>query len=76
MQKLADISLRRPIFGSMIVIALVVVGIASYFRLGVDRYPTIDLPQVSIRTELAGASPEEKETTITKQVEEVVKTIR
>ena len=75
MQKLAEISIRRPVFASMIILALVVVGVASYFRLGVDRFPSVDLPNVSIRTTLPGASPEEVETIISQPIEEVVNTV-
>jgi hydrophobic/amphiphilic exporter-1 (mainly G- bacteria), HAE1 family len=75
MQKLAEISIRRPVFASMIVLALVVVGATSYFRLGVDRFPSVDLPNVSVRTTLPGASPEEVETVISRPIEEVVNTV-
>jgi HAE1 family hydrophobic/amphiphilic exporter-1 len=75
MQKLAEISIRRPVFASMIILALVVVGSASYFRLGVDRFPAVDLPNVSVRTSLPGASPEEIETVISQPIEEVVNTV-
>jgi HAE1 family hydrophobic/amphiphilic exporter-1 len=75
MQKLAEVSIRRPVFASMIILALVVVGVASYFRLGVDRFPSVDLPNVSIRTTLPGASPEEVETIISQPIEEVVNTV-
>jgi HAE1 family hydrophobic/amphiphilic exporter-1 len=61
-QKLAEVCIRRPVFATMIVLALVVVGSASYFRLGVDRFPSVELPTVSVRTELPGASVEEMET--------------
>ena len=47
MQKLAEVCIRRPVFATMIVLALVVVGSASYFRLGVDRFPSVELPTVS-----------------------------
>ncbi len=59
----------------MIILALVVVGVASYFRLGVDRFPSVDLPTVSVRTTLPGASPEEVETIISQPIEEVVNTV-
>ena len=59
----------------MIILALVVVGATSYFRLGVDRFPSVDLPNVSIRTTLPGASPEEVETIISQPIEEVVNTV-
>src|SRR5713101_912117 len=76
MQKLAEICIRRPVFASMIVLSLVVVGAASYFRLGVDRFPAVDLPTVSIRTELPGASTEEMETQVSQKIEESVNTIQ
>jgi HAE1 family hydrophobic/amphiphilic exporter-1 len=76
MQKLAEICIRRPVFASMIVLSLVVVGAASYFRLGVDRFPAVDLPTVSVRTELPGASSEEMETQVSQKIEEAVNTIQ
>ncbi|HEX3282057.1 MAG TPA: efflux RND transporter permease subunit [Pyrinomonadaceae bacterium] len=75
MQKLAEICIRRPVFATMIVLSLVVVGSASYFKLGVDRFPSVDLPTVSIRTNLPGASAEEVESLVTQQIEEVVNTV-
>jgi len=75
MQKLAEICIRRPVFAAMIVLSLVVVGSASYFKLGVDRFPSVDLPTVSVRTQLPGASPEEMETLVSQPMEEVVNTV-
>src|SRR5687767_3372237 len=75
MQKLAEICIRRPVFATMIVLSLVVVGAAGFFRLGVDRFPAVDLPTVSVRVGLPGAAPEEVESLITQQVEEVVNTV-
>ncbi|HEX6186428.1 MAG TPA: efflux RND transporter permease subunit, partial [Pyrinomonadaceae bacterium] len=75
MQKLAEICIRRPVFAAMIVLSLVVVGAAAYFRLGVDRFPSVDLPTVSVRTGLTGASAEEVETLISQPIEEVVNTV-
>jgi HAE1 family hydrophobic/amphiphilic exporter-1 len=75
MQKLAEICIRRPVFATMIVLSLVVVGAASFFRLGVDRFPSVDLPTVSVRTSLPGAAPEEMESLVTQQIEEVVNTV-
>ena len=49
MQKLAEICIRRPIFASMIILSLVVVGAVSYGQLGVDRFPPVDLPTVMVR---------------------------
>ena len=75
MQKLAEICIRRPVFASMIVLSLVVVGAAGFFRLGVDRFPSVDLPTVNVRIGLPGAAPEEVESLVTQQVEEVVNTV-
>ena len=75
MQKLAEICIRRPVFATMIVLSLVVVGAAGFFRLGVDRFPAVDLPTVSVRVGLPGAAPEEVESLITEQVEEVINTV-
>ncbi|HZW36030.1 MAG: efflux RND transporter permease subunit [Deltaproteobacteria bacterium] len=75
MQKLAEVCIRRPVFAAMLILSLAVVGAASYFRLGVDRFPSVDLPTVSVRTQLPGASTEEVETEISKRIEEAVNTV-
>ncbi len=75
MQKLAEICIRRPVFATMIVLSLVVVGAAGFFKLGVDRFPSVDLPTVSVRVGLPGAAPEEVESLVTQQVEEVINTV-
>ena len=75
MQKLAEISIKRPIFAAMMILALVVVGASSYFRLGVDRFPAMDVPTVAVRTILPGAGPEEMETLVSDIVEEAVNTV-
>ena len=76
MQKLADICIRRPVFASMIILAMVVVGAAAYFNLGVDRFPSVDLPTVRISTRLPGASPAEMETEVAQVIEEAVNTVQ
>jgi hydrophobic/amphiphilic exporter-1 (mainly G- bacteria), HAE1 family len=75
MQKLAEVCIRRPVFAVMIVLALVVAGAASYFRLGVDRFPSVDLPTVRVNATLPGASPEEVETQIAHRLEEAINTV-
>ena len=75
MQKLAEICIRRPVFASMLILALVVVGAASYSNLGVDRFPSVDLPTVRVMTRLPGASPAEVETEISQPIEEAVNTV-
>ncbi|MCS6925515.1 MAG: efflux RND transporter permease subunit [Candidatus Binatia bacterium] len=75
MQRLAAICIQRPVFASMLILALVVTGMASYMRLAIDRFPSVDMPTVRVRTTLPGASPEEVESTVTRRIEEVVNTI-
>ena len=75
MRKLAEICIHRPVFASMLILALVVVGATAFFRLGVDRFPSVDLPTISVRTTLPGAAPEEVETEVTQRIEEVVNTV-
>jgi HAE1 family hydrophobic/amphiphilic exporter-1 len=75
LQKLAEISIRRPVFAAMIILALVVVGAAAYFRLGVDRFPSMDLPTVTVRTTLRGASPEQMESEVVERIEEAINTV-
>ena len=72
---LIDICVRRPVFATMLIVSLVVMGLASFRELGLDVFPKVDLPTVTITTRLEGASPEEIESQITKKIEEVVNTI-
>src|SRR5262250_2317925 len=76
MQKLAEVCIKRPVFATMLVMAFVVVGAASWMRLGVDRFPAVDLPTVSVRVELPGASIEETETQLAQRLEEQINTIQ
>jgi hydrophobic/amphiphilic exporter-1 (mainly G- bacteria), HAE1 family len=73
---LAALCVRRPVFATMLIMALVVLGTASFSQLGVDLFPKIDLPIVTITTTLPGASAEEMETEVTKPIEEAVNTIQ
>jgi HAE1 family hydrophobic/amphiphilic exporter-1 len=75
MKRLAAICIDRPVFASMIVLSLVVVGAASYFRLGIDRFPRVDLPQIAVRTSLPNASVEETEVRISQPIEEAMNTV-
>jgi HAE1 family hydrophobic/amphiphilic exporter-1 len=72
---LIEVCVRRPVFATMLTVSLVVLGIASFRELGLDIFPKVDLPQITITTRLEGASPEEIESNITKKIEEVVNTI-
>lgn len=75
MQKLAEICIRRPVFATMLIVALVVIGLNSYRHLGVDYFPKVEFPFVNVTTTLRGASPEEVESQVTKVLEEAVNTI-
>jgi hydrophobic/amphiphilic exporter-1 (mainly G- bacteria), HAE1 family len=75
MQKLAEICVRRPVFATVIVLILTVIGGFSFFTLGVDRFPKIDIPTVSVSTTNTGAAPQEIETEITDIIEGVVNTV-
>ena len=75
MQKLSDLSIRRPVFASMLILGLMVVGAASWVGLAVDRFPSVDLPNIRVRTLLPGASPEEAEVQVTQHLEESVNTV-
>jgi HAE1 family hydrophobic/amphiphilic exporter-1 len=66
---------RRPVLATMLVMSLVVLGVASYRDLGLDLFPKVDIPTVTVTTRLPGASPEEVESQITRRIEEVVNTI-
>jgi HAE1 family hydrophobic/amphiphilic exporter-1 len=59
----------------MIIVSLVVVGIFSYFSLGVDLFPKVDIPTVQVLVEDRGASPQEIETEVSKKIEDAVNTI-
>ena len=75
MQKLAEICIRRPVFATMLILFLVVMGLDSYRKLGVDFFPKVEFPIVSVRTTLRGAAPEEVESQVTKRIEEAVNTV-
>jgi HAE1 family hydrophobic/amphiphilic exporter-1 len=75
MQTLAEICIKRPVFATMLILMLVVLGLDGYRKLGVDLFPKIEFPIVSITTTLRGASPEEVETQLSKRIEEAVNTV-
>ncbi|HEX9917696.1 MAG TPA: efflux RND transporter permease subunit, partial [Pyrinomonadaceae bacterium] len=75
MQKLAEICVRRPVFATMLILSLTVVGIFSFFSLGVDLFPKIDFPTITVTVVNPGASPREIETEVTDKIEAAVNTI-
>src|SRR6185295_2108165 len=75
MQWLAELCVKRPVFATVLILSLSVVGIFALSKLGVDQYPKIDLPTILITTVQPGAAPEQIETEITDKIEEAVNTI-
>lgn len=75
MQWLAEVCVRRPVFATMFVLAMVVAGTASYLQLGIDRFPRMDLPTISVRTILPGAAAEEVESEVSQLLEDAVATV-
>ncbi len=75
MQWLAEICVHRPVFATVIVMFLTVVGGFSFFTLGVDRFPKIDLPTISVWTDNTGAAPAEMETEVTDIIEGALNTV-
>jgi HAE1 family hydrophobic/amphiphilic exporter-1 len=75
MQWLAEICVKRPVFASVLILSLTVVGAFSFGQLGVDRLPLVDLPTITVTTRLPGAAPEQVESEVTDKIEEAVNTI-
>ncbi len=69
---LSDLSIKRPIFAAVMMLALVTLGIFSYRRLGVEMFPNVEFPMVSIITTYPGASPETVEREVSKRLEDAV----
>lgn len=72
---LSDLSVKRPIFICMIMFALTIFGVIAFKELGVDLFPKIDFPVISIVSTLPGADPETMEKTVSEVIEEAVSTI-
>src|SRR5438552_11845986 len=75
MQWLAALCVRRPVFATVLIVSLAVIGAFSFTRLGVDRFPKVDFPTITVTTVQPGAAPEQVETEITDKIEEAVNTI-
>ena len=75
MQWLAALCIRRPVFATVLILSITVIGLFSFNLLGVDQFPKIDFPTVIITTVQPGASPEQIETEVTDKIEEAVNTI-
>jgi len=69
---ISAVAIKRPVFTVMIAVAMLVLGIVGYKRLGTDLFPDVSLPVVSVTIVYPGASPAEIETQVTKPIEDVV----
>jgi HAE1 family hydrophobic/amphiphilic exporter-1 len=72
---LSDLSIKRPVLATMLILALVVLGLFSYRRLAIDQWPDVELPFVGIQTRYPGASPEAVEREVTKKIEEEINSV-
>ena len=72
---LADLSIRQPVFITMLVLAVIVVGFISYRRMGLDLFPDVSLPVVVVETAYPGASPRDVEQTVTRPIEDAVNSL-
>ncbi|MCL5266151.1 MAG: efflux RND transporter permease subunit [Chloroflexi bacterium] len=69
---LTDISIKRPLFISMLLLFFILIGAVSYTRLGADQYPQVNIPYVMVVVPYPGAGPEEVESSVTKVIEDAV----
>src|SRR3954470_23976584 len=69
------VSLKNPVFATMVMVAIVVLGLFSYQRLNIDQFPNIEFPVVVVITDYPGASPEIVESEVSKKIEEAVNSI-
>ena len=72
---LSNLSIKRPVFATVMMLALVTLGLFSWRRLSIDMMPDVEIPVLSILTEFPGASPETIEREVTKRIEEAVNPI-
>jgi len=74
-KQLAALCVKLPVFATVLILVLVVFGVFGYSQLGVDRFPKVDFPMITVTTRQPGSAPEEIETEITDKIEEAVNTI-
>src|SRR3954467_9519227 len=73
---LSDVSIKRPVFATMMMLALVVLGLVSYGRLAIDEYPDVTYPVISVNTSYPGASPDVMMRQVSKPMEEALNTVQ
>ena len=72
---LSDVSIKRPVFATMMMVALVVLGVVSYRRLAVDEFPDVTYPTITVGVSYPGASPEVVEREIARPIETALNTV-
>ncbi len=72
---LTRVSIKQPVFATMMMAALAVLGLTSYRQLNVDQFPDVEFPLVTVTTVYPGASPEAVERDVTRRIEEAVNTV-
>jgi hydrophobic/amphiphilic exporter-1 (mainly G- bacteria), HAE1 family len=72
---LSDVSIKRPVFATMMMVALIVFGVVSYQRLAIDEYPDITYPVIVVQTTYRGASPQVMEREVSRPIEEALNTV-
>ncbi|GMB00354.1 efflux RND transporter permease subunit [Pelosinus sp. IPA-1] len=72
---ITEISIKRPVFATVVIFALVVLGLFSYVSLSVDQYPSVEMPVVAVTVLYPGAAPEQVETKVTQKIEEAVSVV-
>src|SRR5512143_1608523 len=72
---LSNLSIKHPVFATMMMVALAVVGIVSYRQLNIDYFPKVEIPVVSVTTIYPGAGPDTVERDVTKKIEEAINTV-
>ena len=72
---LSNLSIKQPVFATMMMLALAVLGLASYQQLKVDQFPDVEFPILTVTTVYRGASPESVERDVTRRIEESINTV-
>ncbi len=72
---LSDVAIKRPVFTTMVSVGIVVMGVMGFFRLGVNLFPDVQFPVVTVTTVYPGASPTEIETQVTEKIEDAIVSI-
>ena len=72
---LSDLSIKQPVFATMLAVSLMTLGIYSYRQLSIDQFPDVEIPVLTVQTLYPGASPETVEREVTKRIEEALYTI-